>query len=248
MALTVASGTLDTAWQEFSTVSFTTGTLATLSACLTEVEAKIQRGTLSATTTPKNTDVNRWLIRAKQELAEVKNFTFKRRYAFANTASATFRYSMPPDYNGGDVGLHDVTNNREIVVWPNRHFDLKFPDPSEETSNEPLIATIKGMELWLSPPAGGAYEMRLEYGRSGADETAIDFSWLPEPERFRCCDYAIHESFLTLQMWSAARVYKDKWNEGLSKAVRSDGRRKWATAKYQAIDAFQEYSAYNNQG
>ncbi len=238
MAMTVASGTLDTSWQEFSTVAFTAGTLATMSACIDAVGDNLQRGAITATTTPKDTQISRWVIRAKQKLARAKNFTFKRRYAFAETAANTFRYSLPPDWDGGDVALHDVTNDREIIIWPNRHFDLKFPDPSEETGGEPLIATIKGMELWLSPPAGGIYEIRLEYGRTGADETAADISWLPEPERFMCVDYATYKSFLLLQMWSAATFYKSEFNEVLGMSVRQDVVRKWLTGKFQEINVF----------
>ncbi len=78
MTITVAATTLDTTWVEFGTVAFTAGTLATMSACIDEVASKLKRGAiLTATTTPTAQAVTNWLNRAKEELVEIKNFTFK---------------------------------------------------------------------------------------------------------------------------------------------------------------------------
>lgn len=247
MALTVASGTLDTAWVEFSTVGFTTSTLATLSSCIDEVSSKLKRGSISSTTTPKDSDVARWLIRGKQELAEVKNFTFRKRYATASTTAGTYRYSLPPDYGGGALSIKDVTNNRIITVWDEHLFDTKFPDPSEETSDEPTIACIKNMEVWLIPPPAGTYTLEISYDRTGDDIDEQDFSWLPQIERFRCCDFATAESFSSLHDFQKADFYYARWEKGLGKAVRADGKRKWKRMRYQAMSTFQQYAASFNQ-
>ena len=66
---------LTTTWTEQSVVDFTAGTISTITDCVTEVQSKLKRGTLGASTVPSTTDVQRWLIRAKEELAEIKNFT-----------------------------------------------------------------------------------------------------------------------------------------------------------------------------
>ncbi len=247
MTITVASAALDTTWVEFGTVSFTVGTLATMSACIDEVASKLKRDVLlTGTTTPTAQSVTNWIVRGKEELVEIKNFTFKRRYVTTDTAAAQFRYSMPNDYNGGDISLRDLTNNRYLREWPRGRYDLKYPDPSEETNDEPQIFCIKDRELWLLPPPAGVYALELEYGRSGDDATQ-DVLWLPEIERFRCCDFATAEAFRSLHDYEKAAVYNDRWEKGLGKAVRADGKRKWKSRGYQAISVFQEHSAYRNQ-
>ena len=95
-------------WLEKPTVIFTAGTLSSIDDCVTEVESMIKRGTLSTTTTPSTTQVKRWLIRAKQELAEIKNFTWTRRYSYVTTTVSVWRYGLPSDYHGGDVYLRDL--------------------------------------------------------------------------------------------------------------------------------------------
>ena len=64
MSLTVASTALSTTWLEFGVVAYTAGTLADEDACVAEVESKLRRGTISSTSTPTETEVKRWLLRA----------------------------------------------------------------------------------------------------------------------------------------------------------------------------------------
>jgi hypothetical protein len=247
MSITDATTSLDTAWTEASTVTFASGVLDTMAACVTEVESKIKRGTLSASTDPTLTQVQNWLKRAKMELAEAKGFTFNRKYAAVSLTADTYRYSMPPDYNGGAIALRDMTNDRHITIWPENWYNKKFPDPSEETSGEVMVACVKNMELWVVPPPDGADSLELEYDRSGAETTSDDFTWLPEIERFRCCDYAISEAFLSIHMWEQAQLYTQRWISALGKAIRADGKRKWQGKRYQAINVFQEFNAKNYQ-
>lgn len=240
MSITDASTNLDTVYTEQTTVAFTAGTLATISECVTEVEGKINRGTLGASSKPTSTQVQTWLIRAKEELAQVKNFSFLRRYASVSTVASQYRYSLPPDYAGGRTVLRDITNNRPIKIWQDHHYDLKYPDPSAETSGEPEAACIKGLELWLVPPPNGAYTLELDYDRQGADNTATDFTWIPEKERFLCCDFAIAESFELLQMFQQASYYKNKWSQGLGLSIKADSRKKWKSINYQAMSLFDD--------
>jgi len=216
---------LTTTWTEQEVVSFTAGTLNTISNCVTEVESKLKRGTLGANTTPSTTEVQRWLIRAKEELAEIKNYTWSRKYSYADTVAGTWRYALPADYHGGDISLRDLTNDKVIPIWPKIAFDSEYSDPAGEANAEPDVACIKGRELWLNCPALGAYRYELEYNRTGDDSTATDFSWLPEIDRFRCCDFAIYQSFLALHQWDAAGIYKQDWMFNL-------GRQKWAGLSY----------------
>jgi len=246
MSITDSSTSLDTAWVEGSIVSFTSGVLSTIATCVTEVESKIKRGTLSASTDPTLARVQGWLKRAKMELAEAKGFSFDRKYATASLTADTYRYALPPDYNGGDISLRDVTNDRYITVWPEALYNKKFPDPSEETSDEVIVACVKNMELWVAPPPNGADSVELEYDRSGAETTSDDFSWLPEIERFRCCDFAVSEAFLSLHMWEQALLYTNRWNAALGKAIRADGKRKWKGKRHQVINIFQEFNAMNS--
>ncbi len=247
MSITDATTSLGTTWTEQSTVDFLSGTLSTITSCVTEVESKLKRGTLSSSSTPTSTQVQNWLIRAKEELAEIKGFTFKRRYAYASLTSGTYRYSLPPDYNGGRLSIRDTSNDFKIDVVPEDYFDTKYPDPSAEDNDEPLVATIKNMELWFAPPPNGAYTVEIEYERSGADNTTTDFSWLPEIERFRCCDFAAAEAFESLHMWEVSDRYRAKWNAGLGKAIRADGKRKWKTMNYQVPNWFLDYQNRYNQ-
>lgn len=238
---------LTTTWTEQSVVAFTAGTLADIDDCVTHVESKLQRGTLSTSSTPSITEVKRELIRAKEELCEVFGFTWQRKYSYADTVSGTYRYALPADYNGGEVRLRDITNDRMLDWLDPYRFDLKWPDMSEESNDTLEVFTIKDRELWTYPPAGGAYRLELEYGRSGDDSTPNDVSYIPELLRFKICDFAIYQSFLLLHDWNAASLYKQEWMAGLRKSKRNDGKKKWAASGFQALTWQQEYTAKYNQ-
>jgi len=248
MPITDASTSLATTWTEQSTVTWNAGTLTDISSCQTEVESKLRRGTLTSTTIPSSTEVQRWLIRAKEELAEVKGFSFKRRYAYIDTVATQYRYSLPPDYNGGWTRLRDLTSNIIVEAWEANIYDIKFPDPSDETNDNPSVFCIKNNELWLSPPPDGVYRLELEYDRSGVDNTASDFTWLPEQERFRCCDFAVAEAFESLQDYQRSDRFRSKWSVDLAKSIRADGKRKWRATRYQALSWQQAYSNKFHQG
>jgi len=240
MAITDATTSVNTTWVEYPTVSFTAGTLSDISAMVTEVESKLKRGTLSATSSPTSTDVQRWLVRAKEEIMQIKSFTFARRYAYASLTSGEYRVSLPPDYNGGDVRIKDQTNDRSITLWPATLFDTKFPDPDEESSNKPLVGCIKNMELWLVPPVSGTTIIEAEYERSGDDNTSTDMTFLPEIERFRCCDYATYESFESLHDLEKAAWFKGKWGDGLARSSKANAKRKWKEMGFRAVSIFEK--------
>lgn len=240
MALTVASAALDTpTWAEFGAVAVSAGTLADVSACIDHVEVKLNRGTLSATTTPKLDSVSDWLIRAKQELVETKKFTFERRYVTGTLTAGTYRYAMPPDYDGGDLSIRDKTNDRKISVTNYHQFDVLYPDLDAVTSGDILIACIRNNELWVGPPPNGADVLEMDYGRSGDDITPQDFSWLPEIERFRCCDFACGEAFMALEQFDKAQFYIARWERGLQKAGKADGKKRWSTQGFRARSVLQ---------
>jgi hypothetical protein len=247
MSITDSTTTLDTSWTGQSFATFTTGVLSTLATCVSEVESKLQRGTLSTSTIPTLLQVQNWLRRAKLELVEEKGFSFARKYAYCDLTANSYRYSLPPDYNGGAISLRDMTNDRDITVYPSSRYDNKYPDPSAETSDQVLAACVKNMELWVIPPPNGSDRLELEYARSGAETTADDFSWLPELERFRCCDFALYQAFQALHQWEVSQLFKNEWDIGLKKSRRADGRRKWTGRRLTAINVFQEYAAKNYQ-
>lgn len=238
MSLEVASTTLDLTWSEFGPVAFTAGSLTDEDACVTEVESKLRRGTLGTSTTPTNAEVKIWLQRAKQELAEIRQFSWKRRYVTATLTAGTYRYALPPDFQG-EKSLRDTTYNRKISIVSSHQFDILFPDPSEVQNGQMKLATIKNNELWVMPAPGGSDIVELEYNRSGDDITASDFSWLPEIERFRCCDFATAEAFTSIQDYERAQFFYARWERGLSKAVRSDGKKRWAAIGFRARSVFQ---------
>jgi hypothetical protein len=246
MSITDSTTTLDTAWTEQSTVVFTTGVLSNEAACVTEVQSKLKRGTLSATSKPTETEVKNWLARAKLELAETKDYSFTRKYAYATLSANEYRVSLPPDYNGGVVLLRDTTNDRPISVFAKGFFDKSYPDVSAETADEPTEATIKNMELWFNCPVNASTVIEMEYLRSGAATTASDFSWLPEIERFRCCDFAIAMAFESLHQFDVADRYLNRFGIALAKSIKADGRRKWKR-RVSAINIFQDYANMNNQ-
>jgi len=247
MSITDSTTTLDTAWTEQSIAQFTSGVLSTMATCVTEVEGKLKRGTLSTSTAPTLAQVQNWLKRAKLELFEFKDYSFSRKYAYADLTAGTYRYSLPGDFGGGQVRLRDTTNDRAIpLIWPER-FDALYPDPSEETSNEVKVATIKNLELWLAPAPDSSDRVELEYARSGAETTADDFSFLPELERFRCCDFAISHAFESLHMFDVADRFRQYWELGLQKSHKADNRRKQAGRRKCAINVFQEAALYANQ-
>lgn len=247
MSITDNTTTIDTAWTEQSIAVFTSGVLSDMDACVTEVESKLKRGTLSASSTPTLTQVQNWLKRAKLEIAEDFGYEFRRKYAYCDLSAGTYIYSMPPDYDGGKIAIKDVTNNRIVPIWSQAWYDTKFPDPSEEQNYQVLVACIKNMELWVAPPPNGSDRLEMEYPRSGAETTADDFSWLPELMRYRCCDFAESESFESLHMFEHADRYRMKFEVGLKKAKRADGRKKWQGKCMSAINVFQYYNAARYQ-
>jgi hypothetical protein len=247
MSITDSGTSVSTSWTEQATVAFTAGVLSTIATCVSEVEGKLKRGTLSATTSPTLTQVQNWLKRAKLELMEDRNYSFARKYAYADLTAGTYRYALPPDYNGGEVKLRDMTNNASIPIWMEANFDKAYPDPSYETNGPISISCIKNMELWVVPPPSSSDRIELEYSRSGAETTADDFSYLPELERFRCCDFALSHSFESLHMFDVADRFRQYWELGLQKARRADGRRKWGGRRMCAISVFQEAALFNNQ-
>ena len=246
MGITDSTTTIDTAWVEQSIVAFTSGVLTDEAACVTEVESKLQRGTLGASTKPTNTQVKNWLVRAKEELAEVKDYSFNRKFAQASLTAGDYRVSLPEDYNGGLMLVRDTTNDRPINVFAPGFFDRVYPDVSAESQNEPWEATIKNMELWLQPPANGTTVIEIEYLRSGAPTTATSFDWLPEIERFRCCDFAVAMSFESLHQFDLADRYLNRWGNAVAKSIRADGRRKW-NKRVSAISIFQDFENMTNQ-
>ena len=247
MSITDSTTTLDTAWTEQSVVAFSSGVLSTIATCVSEVGSKLKRGTLSASTSPTLTQVQNWLKRAKLELMEFKDYTFARKYAYVDMVAGQYRYSLPDDFNGGNVRLRDTTNDRTIQIWIPEWFDKKYPDVSEFSSNLVEVACIKNMELWVYPPPSGSDRFELEYSRSGAETTADDFSFIPELERFRCCDFALSHAFESLHMFDVADRFKQYWDIGLAKSVKADNRRKRGGRRMCAINVFQEAAALSFQ-
>lgn len=238
MSITDAVTSVSTTWTEKPVVDFLAGTLAAVANLVAEVESRIQRGTLGASTTPTSTQVQNWLVAAKQELMESGRFTWNRRYAYATTAAGTYTYAMPPDYSGGVVTVINTTDGDPVTYMPPAHFDMEYPDISSLGNGDPEAFTVKGMELWIYPPTEASITLELQYQRSGSSNTATDFSFLPESERWRCCDFATAKAFAVLQQFQAAQYYEALWVASLQKAKRADSKRKWAGAT-SAISIFQ---------
>ena len=246
MSITDSTTSVDTTWAEHTIVAFAAGTLDTSTAMVTEVERKLKRGTLSATTSPTLSAVTDWLVRGKEELMQTKSYSFSRRYAYASLTAGDYRISLPPDYNGGRISVRDQTNNFSLRVLPAHLYDLKYPDPDEEATNEATYCCVKNRELWIAPPAS-ACTIELEYDRSGDDTTPTDFSFIPEIERWRCCDYAVYEACESLEDWDKAKWYRAKWEAGLTSSRKADARRKWKNMGYRIISHFEESAARNFQ-
>jgi hypothetical protein len=190
--------------------------------------------------------MNEELARAKNHLMERFGFTWQRKYSYASSVAAQYRYAMPADFTGGDCTLRDTTNDRPVPYLDPAKFDLKYPDPSLESDDKTGAFTVKNRELWVIPASGGVYTLELEYSRSGDDSTATDISYIPEVLRFKMCDFAIYQAFLILQQWQAASLYKAEWMEGLMTSKREDNKKKWSMMG-QALTWQQEYNARYNQ-
>lgn len=247
MSITDDSTGLDTTWTEQTVVAFTAGTLDTVAAMVTEVEGKLKRGTLGSSSSPTSTQVQTWLIRAKEELMQTKSYTFARRYASATISAAAYRAALPPDYNGGQFSLRDQSNDRDIEVWPANRFFLKYPDVDKESSNEPLVCCVRNRELFFAPPTGADITVEINYDRSGDDNTPTDFSFLPEIERFYCCDFALKEACEAIQDWQRMTMYEQKWMKSLLFSRKADSRRRWKDYGYRCISLFEEAATRNYQ-
>lgn len=218
-----------TSWTEQTIVSFNAGTLGNMGQCIQEVEAKLQRP-LTTASRPSSIQVRNWLIFAKEQLLEIYDFSFKRRYAYCDTTASTYRYSLPQDYAGGKVILRDKTNDFRLEEMMPDKFDLRWPDPSEEDNGQPTVFTIKGMELWVCKPPTASIRLELEYNRSGDDNTPMDVTYLPELMRYKICQFALAEAFESLWDTKMATWYWQKWQAGMLVSKRADARKKWAVA------------------
>jgi hypothetical protein len=120
------------------TVTFNAGNLSTISDCVSEVESKLKRGTLSTTTTPTLAQVQGWLSRKKQELAEVKNFQWKRKYAYADTTAGHidtfcqriwlvggFRFGTPQTMNQSHCGK-PIDSNEDTPTQALKEIPLRL--------------------------------------------------------------------------------------------------------------------------
>jgi len=142
MSITDDSTGLDHVWTEQTVVAFTAGTLADIDELITELETKIQRGTLSATSTPTSTMAQRWLIRAKEEFMETHGYSFARRFAYVTATSGSYRFALPPDFGGGTTRLTDTTYDRTIRYTDAAAFGKLYPDISEFGSGQIKCFTI----------------------------------------------------------------------------------------------------------
>ena len=245
--ITDSSTTIGTSWTENTIPAFTNGPLSSLETCVSEVQSKLRRGTLTTSTAPTLAQVQNWLERKKMEIAEAFGFSYARKYSSVTLVAAQYRYSLPPDYAGGYISLVDTTHNRSIVIIDKARYDQILPDPSDESSGEVTTACIKNMELWLAPPPSGTDTLQLEYQRSGAETTNEDYSWLPGIMRYRCCDGAVAEAFESVHMWAESDRYAGKFEMGLQKAKRADNRKRWQGKRHTALNVFQNDNAQNYQ-
>lgn len=229
MAITDASSNITTTWTEQNPVAFTAGTLGNMGQCIQEVESKLKRGTLTHNTNPTAMQVRQWLIYAKEQLCEIFDFTWERRYAYMDTIASTYRYALPPDFDGGELKVRDMTNDRQLTPYSRADYDLKWPDPSEEDNNKPELFTIKNMELWIMPPPPVNVRIEIEYNRSGDDNTPMSITYLPELMRFKICNFAIYQAFASIHMWQESGYYKQEWEMDLIKSKRADAKKKWIT-------------------
>jgi hypothetical protein len=240
MSITDSTTSLSTTWTEQSTVAFTTGVLSTITNCVSEVEAKLKRGTLSATTSPTLTQVKNWLKRGKLELMEAKDYTFARKYAYVDLTAGEFRYALPPDFNGGNVRIRDVTNDNPISIFQEEWWDKRFPDISDVGPGIVACACVKNMELWVYPAPAASDRLEMEYSRSGSETTADDFSFIPELQRFQCCDFALAHSFESLHMFDVADRFFQYWERDIIKNKLADNRRKRGGRRMTAINVWQD--------
>lgn len=240
MSITDMTGSLELSWQEIDAVSFTAGTLADEDACVSQVEKKLQRGTLSTSTEPSTTDVKAYLVRAKEILCETYGYSWVRRFAYATLTSGEHRFALPPDYAGGRISLRDITNNKSMRPCDPDTFMKSFPDIDEYGSTDPGVGvfTIINRELWVSYNVSGSPRIELEYARSGDDNTTSDMTYIPEPMRWRLVDYAIAECFEQLHEYERAQYFGGKWAGQLQIAKKKSGRMKWTHANAQARSWF----------
>ena len=233
MTIASATSTIDLTWQEVDIVDFTAGTLADMDALKSEVERKLQRGTLSSTSTPTTSEVQTWLVRATEETMEAYQFNFTRRYAYASCVAGTYRYALPPDFGGGSTILRDVTNNQTLDIVDSRTFDSCYPDVSAYGNANPSVFTIKDRELWIKPPASNTNRLELEY-RSTGEARTTSIVHIPEPFRFKIVDMALIEAWEFLHEFDKASFYQQKVLGKLQQAKRADGKQRWAAAGYMA--------------
>ena len=225
---------LTTTWTARDALAFTAGTLSTITNCVSKVESQLHRGTLSSSTTPTSTQVQEYLIHAKQKLMQRFGFSWRRNFVYAATVASTWQYALPSDFGGGGTILRDITQDIRLDLVDPLTFDTLYPDPAGSANAVPTYYTIKDRELWLSAPADGVYTLELEYPRTGEDSTSTDVSYLPESARFMICDYATARSYMLLQQFEAAQGYMAQWNEEFNEGRRDEGSRKWAAMNFMA--------------
>ena len=147
-------------------------------------------------------------------------------------------YPDPSEVASGEI-LVACIKNMELWVIPAPDGDDELELEYKRTGDDQTIPEARGYVLSedddpLSKELGGLLVLE------GAGEAAAgDLTWLPEIERFRCCDFATWKAFESIDQDVAAKFYKMRWSKGLKKSVRSDGKRKWSTSGFRIRSVFQ---------
>ena len=219
-------------WTERSAVAFSQATLATTNDLIAEVQGQINRGVLTASTTPTTGQVTNWLIKAKHRLMELYGFTWKRKFSYTDTTASYYRYALPKDFAGGGAVLRDLTQNERLTPMNPVAFDTTYPDVAGSSNGTPDYYCIKDRELWLSAPADGTYRLELEYTRSGSDSSGELWDYIPEAKLFDLADYATFRALIVLKEYQSAQAYSVEWMTGINMGKKTDGQKKWAQLNY----------------
>jgi hypothetical protein len=150
-------------------------------------------------------------------------------------------YPDPSEVDSGEI-LVACVKGMELWVIPapdgNDVLELEYKRTGDDAqlSSGGTTEKILGEDLTFMLDEDGGYI--LEEGSASGTESG-DFSWLPEVDRFRCCDFALWMSFDSLGNGIAANFYSQKWQKGLGRSIRSDGKKKWSTSGFRIRSVFQ---------
>lgn len=151
-------------------------------------------------TTTLNTELQAHILERMNYLASIDVFPFQEQDYADTVTAASWRWTTPTNFaTMKSLVIYTVDSQRPLEYLDPKVFDSRFPNPSEESADEPTYYTIKigESEIWFNCKTDIAYVIHAYFHAipdDAADETVSQLTELAK---------------LTLVHWAAADGFAD---------------------------------------